>query len=343
MSRRGAPERPAGEPLWASILGQEPALALLRRALDLGRLPHAYAFVGPTGVGRRRAALGLAQACLCPTGGCGACSACRRVAAGHHPDCQVLLPTPPRDNPRGVPALRIEQVRELEHWAALAPLEGSRKVFILDEADRMTLPTAQALLKTLEEPPPRTLLVLVISNVRALPPTVLSRCQLVRFRPLDLEVATELLGKRGADPEAARVLARLCRGQVGVLEGSDLAGVRERRAEALSLLEVARPQLVTRLDEAAPDRAEVAAYLETYWLWYRDALCLAAGGASTLLVNVDRQDDLTALARRTPIEILAAAVSAIKEAWLGLEGNLNPRLALEQALLSLNGRPASGG
>jgi DNA polymerase-3 subunit delta' len=159
-------------------------VALLQRAVAQDRVAHAYAFVGPSGVGRRLVALALAQACLCPRQGCGTCSACRRVAVGHHPDCHVLSPTPPKENPRGVLAIRIEQIRELEHWAALAPLEAARKVFLVDEADRMTLPTAQALLKTLEEPPPRTLLVLVVTNPRVLPPTVLSRCQRVRFGPL---------------------------------------------------------------------------------------------------------------------------------------------------------------
>ena len=327
-------------PIWDAIVGQERALALLRGAVARDTIAHAYAFVGPPGVGRRLSALGFAQAGLCPRRGCGVCSACRRVAAGHHPDCQVLVPTPPKDNPRGLPTLRIAEVRELMHRAALAPLEGPRKVFILDDADRMTLPTAQALLKTLEEPPPRTLLMLIIANPRALPPTVLSRCQLVRFRPLDVGDAAGLLGARGADEETAGLLARLSRGQVGLVANADLKALRERRATALELLGVAAPGLVTRLDELGPDRATVAACLETYALWYRDALCLAAGGPPTLLVNVDRREELASLAERASVAGLVRAWAVIKDAWLALEGNLNPRLALEHALLAL-GREAA--
>ncbi|MBI3454654.1 MAG: DNA polymerase III subunit delta' [Candidatus Rokubacteria bacterium] len=332
----------AGGPLWQTIVGQEPAVALLQRALATDRVAHAYAFVGPSGVGRRLAALGFAQACLCPRGGCGACSACRRVAAGQHPDCQVLTPTPPRENPRGTPTLRIGEIRELEHWAALTPLEGPRKVFILDEAERLTLQAAEALLKTLEEPPPRTLLILILANVRALPPTVLSRCQLVRFRPLPEASVVALLTARGADPETAALLARLTRGRVGPALDTDLATVRGRRATALELLAVPRPLVAGRLDEAAPDRAEVAAYLETYWLWYRDALCLAAGNDPSLLVNGDREADLAALARRAPLGALADAARAIKEAWLALEANVSPRLCLEQALLAVARGAAQG-
>jgi DNA polymerase-3 subunit delta' len=321
------------------VVGQAQAIGLLRRAVATGRIAHAYAFLGPAGVGRRLVALGFAQACLCPEGGCGRCRACRRVAAGIHPDCEVLAPTAPRDNPGGALALRIEQVRELGHRAALAPFEGPWKVFILDEADRMTLPTAQALLKTLEEPPPRTILILILANPRALPPTVLSRCQRVRFRPLTVEDATALLAARDAPAETAGLLARLCRGQVGLVQEVDLAPLLAVRAAALALLEVPAPGLALRLDERPPDRASVTAWLDVYWLWFRDALCLAAGADDRCLVNADRRADLAALAGRVPLGALIEAVETLKEAWLALEGNVNPRLVLEATLLRL--APAS--
>ena len=223
-------------PLWAGIVGQERATALLRRALAQHRVAHAYAFLGPAGVGRRLTALAFAQALLCAEGGCGRCPACRRVAAGQHLDCRVVAPTPPRDKPRGPAAIRIEDVRELQHWAALVPHEGPRKIFVLDDADRMTLPTAQALLKTLEEPPPRTVLVVILANPRALPPTVLSRCQQVRFRPLGEEELAGILGARGLEAAASRRLARRSRGQIGLALTADLAADDAREAAALELL-----------------------------------------------------------------------------------------------------------
>jgi DNA polymerase-3 subunit delta' len=326
-------------PVWAGIVGQPAAVALLRRAIARDRLAHAYAFAGPAGVGRRLTALAFAQAALCPARGCGACPVCRRVAVGHHPDCQVLAPTPPPSNPRGAPTLRIEQVRELQHAAALAPLEASRKVFILDDADRMTLPTAQALLKTLEEPPARTHLVLVVENPRALPPTVLSRCQRVRFRPLGEAEAAAVLERRGVDASTSALLARRAQGRPGLALAADLDTLRARVDAALALVAVPPACLGGELDRATPDRATVAAYLETYWLWYRDALCLAAGAAPRLLVHADREPALRALAARVPPAALAAALGRVKAAWLALEGNVNPRVALEAALLGL--RPAA--
>jgi DNA polymerase III subunit delta' len=331
----------AAPPLWAGIVGQASAVSLLQRALASHRVAHAYAFVGPSGVGRRLTAQALAQACLCPRGGCGSCAACRRVDASRHPDLMLFAPTPPRENPRGTPSLRIEQVRELEHWAALAPLEAPRKVFILDDADRLTEQAAEALLKTLEEPPPRTVVILILANPRALPPTVLSRCQIVRFRPLAAADVAGLLASRGVDGAAAGELARLVRGQPGLaLGGADLAALQARRAAALEWLTVSPPALATRLDAAAVDRAGVAGCLETYWLWYRDALCLAAGADPTLLANDDRLAELRALADRLPLAGFVAAMRAIKEAWLALDVNVSPRLCLERALLALAPAPA---
>jgi DNA polymerase-3 subunit delta' len=331
----------AGEPgVWVGIVGQSGAIALLQRAIALDRPAHAYAFVGPAGVGRRLTAIAFAQTLLCPTRGCGTCGVCRRTAAGQHPDCQVIAPVPPRDNPKGATAIRIEQVRELERAAALAPLEGSRKVFVLDEAERMTLPTAQALLKTLEEPPPRTHLVLILANPRALPPTVLSRCQRVRFRPLDGAAAARLLEGRGVPGEASGLLARLTEGRPGLALATDLDTLRARRDAALALAAAPPARLGAALDGTPTDRATVTAYLELYWSWYRDALCLAAGGPAELLVNADQEAALRALAARTSAPALVAALARVKVAWVALEGNVNPRLALETALLELTGLAA---
>ena len=220
--------------------------------------------------------------------------------------------------------IRIEEVRDLERMAALAPYEASRKVFILDDADRMTLPTAQALLKTLEEPPPRTHLVMIIANPRALPPTLMSRCQRVRFGPLPTEDAARLLEARGVPPEASQLLARLAQGRPGLALGLDLDAVRSRRDAALALAAEPPARLGVALDRAPTDRATVAAYLELYWAWYRDALCLAAGGSPALLVNADQESALRALAERVPALALAAALARVKAAWVALETNVNP-------------------
>ena len=152
------------------ILDQPRAVELLRRALASERVAHAYAFIGPTGAGRMTTALAFAEDLL-------------GSPARPHPDLHVIVPTPPESNPRGARAIRIGAIRELERLASLRPAMARRKVFILDEAERMTDDTPQAFLKTLEEPPAATVIILILPRARAVPATLLSRCQIVRFGP----------------------------------------------------------------------------------------------------------------------------------------------------------------
>jgi len=326
----------AARPLWEALVGQEGAATALRRALARDRVAHAYAFLGPAGVGRRLAALALGQSLLCRDGGCGGCSACRRVAAGQHPDCRVITATPPAENPRGTPAIRIEDIRAVEHGAALTAHEGPYKIFVLDEADRMTAEAAQALLKTLEEPPLRTVLILILANPRALPPTVLSRCQHIRFRPLAEPEIARLLEERGVEPALARRQARVSGGQVGLALTADLTSLDARETAALALLRTPRARQPGRLDEANldRDRGTVAGYLEVYLRFCRDALCLQSGADPSLLFDPDR-GELAEVAAGTPRVALIAALDVLREARVALDGNVSPRLCLEQALVGL--------
>src|SRR5207247_744259 len=126
---------------------------------------------------------------------CGRCHGCRLAAARTHPDLHVIAPTPPETNPKGARAIRIDAIRELERQAALRPVMAPRKLFVLDEAERMTGEAPQAFLKTLEAPPPATVLILILPRARALPATVISRCQVVRFEPRGGEAAAVARGQ----------------------------------------------------------------------------------------------------------------------------------------------------
>ncbi|HEY4909151.1 MAG TPA: AAA family ATPase, partial [Methylomirabilota bacterium] len=179
-----------------AIRDQAEAVEVLRRAIGSGRVAHAWAFIGPNGVGRRTTALAFARALVAPSGG----AAAGRVDRGLHPDVHLVGPTPPVSNPKGTAAIRVDNIRELERLAALKPAEAPWKVFIVDEAETMTGAAPQAFLKTLEEPPARTVIILILNQARALPATVLSRCQIVRFRPRAADGVVALLPP-GAGPE----------------------------------------------------------------------------------------------------------------------------------------------
>ena len=285
-----------------SIIEQDEAVELLRRTLEGGRIAHAWAFIGPHGAGRRTTALAFAKALVAPSGG----AAASRVDRGLHPDVHLLGPTPPASNPKGTPAIRVENIRELERMASLKPAEAPWKVFIVDEAETMTGAAPQAFLKTLEEPPARTVIILVLSQVRALPATVLSRCQIVRFRPRAAEDTVALL-PGGAGEERASALGWLAQAQT-------------RGVEA-----------VLQIGEAVGrDREAALAAVETYWLWYRDLLCSQGGADSRLAVFAGKADG-----SGRSLDEVVAGLTACREAWQAIQGSVSPRLTVEVLLSRL--------
>ncbi len=290
-----------------AIRDQPRVVDLLCRALSAGRVAHAYAFVGAPGSGRTTAALAFAAALLCERGGCSACRACALAAADRHPDLHVIGATPPETNPKGARAIRIEAVRGLERQASLAPVMAARKVFVLDDADRMTGETPQAFLKTLEEPPARTVMILVLERARAVPATVLSRCQLIRFAP----------PPGAAQPERAEAFEAL-------LE------VREKGADAL----FRRTQAFDR------DRERAERFVDGCWLLCRDLLLVKAGAPARLLGEPDRAAALAREAAGWTEDALHAAIAACREAREALAVNVTPRLTLEIVLRRLASRAA---
>lgn len=189
---------------WSDLLGHEEVLSRFRGAMRRGRLASTFLFVGPAGIGKRTFANQLAQTLLCERAGdtfeaCGNCAACRQVAAGAHPDLATV------ELPSGKTAIPIElfigdrehrMQRGLLHHLSLKPLGGGRKIAIIDDADRLNVEGANCLLKTLEEPPPNSLLILIGTSEQLQLPTIRSRCQILRFRPLPETAIARLLLER---------------------------------------------------------------------------------------------------------------------------------------------------
>lgn len=292
-----------------AIEGQPRAVELLRRALGSDRVAHAYAFIGPAGSGRTTTALAFAQDIFCSgvrevgddRTGCGRCRHCRLVAARQHPDLHVIVPTPPEKNPRGARAIRIGDIRELERLAALKPAMARMKIFIVDDADRMTGESPQAFLKTLEEPPAQTLVILILPRARAVPATVLSRCQLVRFAP------------RHDDTALAH------------------------RREARAILEEARSAgmgtLLGRSDRLERERAE--GLVDACWHLCRDLLLAQSGAPRGLLLGPEPAEELARDAASRSMEELLAAIDLCREARRALAVNVSPRLTLEMVVSRL--------
>jgi DNA polymerase III delta' subunit len=235
------------------IIGQERAIAVLQNAIRGDGVAHAYLFAGPEGVGKRRVALEFAKAMNCldaasqaAADSCGRCDSCRRIDHGTHPDVREVTlygrkrlsigighirePRPPEASPDDRPPFRLERD------ALLRPQRARRKVYLIDPADRMTTEAQNALLRLLEEPPERVVLVLITAQPAALLPTVLSRCQPLSFLPAGVAAVERYLIERGESPDAAAVAARLAGGSVGEATRLTSPAAAEARGRVLAIL-----------------------------------------------------------------------------------------------------------
>jgi len=316
------------------ILGQERVLGYLKAALSRGRLAHAYLFLGPEGVGKESVARALAAALNCADlqedgDACGVCPSCKRLAAGTHPDYLVIRPTS-RERP---PKITIDQIREFRRVTAYPPVAGGWRVALLKPGEDMKNEAVNALLKTLEEPPPQHLLVLTAGVEADLFPTVVSRCQKLAFTPLPYPLITAELQHRGLSPSQAALLAALSGGSLGralALEPEDL--LRQRQQVLTDLESLSRGNATTALDWAqglAKARSESDTFLVLTQLWYRDLLLLSCGAPARLLAHQDRVAELQAEAASNHREAWLAKLAALSEAQRHLRANLNPELTLD--------------
>ena len=333
--------------MWQT-LGQDRAVAALQRGLAQGRRAHAYLLVGPPQVGKGTLALELAQALNCegPEPPCQECSPCRRIAAGIHADVQVV----------GVEAtdggihkdISIDQIRELGRVVSLRPFEGRCRVIIIDPADAMNEAAQNAFLKTLEEPPPDVLFVLITSRPQALRATILSRCQRLDLSPLPLPQLEEALRQRwSVAPRQAQLLARLSRGRLGwaIAAHQDEEMMRVRHEALTDIRALPERTIQERFGYASDvagrfsrDRTTVLAVLDLWRDWWRDVL-LASSGCQDVITNLDLGDILKAEASRYDPAQVVAFLRSLAATKRRLEENVNPRLALEVLMLDLPAPP----
>jgi DNA polymerase-3 subunit delta' len=328
----------------SEIIGHSTVVDTLRRALARGTVHHAYIFAGLPGIGKRTTALALAQTLNCESkegvDACGQCSSCRKIGHGSHPDVFVV------GLPEGKKLIPIDDIRELEKRVATRPHEGRFKIAIIDPADLMTEPAANALLKTLEEPRPGTVLVLVTARLDALLPTVRSRCQILRFRPLETDVVSRLLVKSGEVSDELAALAAVFGG--GSLERAAgfLGHETQQRIEgALTLLECAFEATPLRglavIETVRRDRDEALALLEFLIVTCSAALSLSVDpeGSFANRALLDAYGvSLLRIAAAGPARLAAFIAGAESTALAISRNNANPQLALEGLLTTLRGR-----
>ena len=194
--------------VFSQIFGQPRVREFLRASVASDRVTHAYLFTGPAGSNKTQAAYALASALICKNNGCGACDECSKIARRKHPDVRYYAP-------EGAGGYLVEQIREIVSDTALAPIQATRKVYILDRADLLGTSAANAFLKTLEEPPDDVVIILLGRTRESVLPTIVSRCSVVPFRHIPATEAAEILAQRtGASFEQARIAIEACGGSI---------------------------------------------------------------------------------------------------------------------------------
>lgn len=325
----------------SGVIGQRRALKQLEGELAAGRLAHAYLFVGPAGVGRATTARALFAAVNCteptPQGPCGHCGSCHRLAAGTHEDFLVLAP-PSRARSSQI---KVEEVREAIRATGFAPFGGGKRLILIQQAEHLNPASANALLKTLEEPPPNNLLVLTVGDAKELLPTLVSRCRKVSFLPLSAEeIAAELI-RRGGDEAQAKLKAGLAGGSLGRALELDTAALQQDlrhlvtqlggRGRALEDWGFAEELVGAHRGSGGIDREGISQALDLLALYFRDAAVSAAGRENLAwlpgppaALNIADACRAFARVRRTQGQIL---------------GNAAPELALVVLLAGLKEAP----
>lgn len=322
------------------VTGHAWAVDYLQKGLLHGRTRHAYLFTGPTGIGKHRVASAFAQALNCRAEAvtsrpCGVCRSCKLMQSGNHPDLIYA------EHDANSGQIKIDAVRDVAKQLALKPFDSRYRIAIFRDFDAAQPRAQDALLKTLEEPAPQAVLLLLAQSTEVLLPTITSRCQLVRLRPVAIATIEAALQAQNLGADQARLLARLSNGRIEwALNAAQQPDALDERAEHLVLLKDAiYGTRRVRFDVAEgasnlfkSDKPGLRGLLETWQTYWRDVLLLASG-SDVPISNVDLQAELSGIANRLDAAAAASAVRATRRMMQTLNTNANLRLALEVMLL----------
>ena len=321
-----------------NLAGHNWAVDMLKKHVVNGATRHAYLFAGPPGLGRRTLALRFAQALNCssptePGIPCGQCRDCKQIESTKHPDLTIIE----ADTEGGT--LKVDQIREARRTLTFKPYQSKYRVALFLRFGEANDNAANALLKTLEEAPSYAVLILTADNPEQLLPTIVSRCEVLRLRPLRVEEVQRELENRRLENSRAKLIAHISGGRMGyalrLIENDSLLDKREERLnDLLTLVSASRVEKFKYADQLSKDKDAMRQTI-TFWLSYWRDVMLRAAQAETPLVNVDRNVEIEDIAGGMDLSSARRAVLRLEQGLEQLERNVNPRLLAETLLMDL--------
>ncbi|MBI5416386.1 DNA polymerase III subunit delta' [Candidatus Poribacteria bacterium] len=316
------------------VISHANIIEALQSSLINNTLAHAYLFVGSSGIGKKKLALEFAKAINClknNSDACEDCSSCKKINLNTHPDVHLIESD--ENN------ITIEIVRDIEKNVALKPFEGKKKIYIIEDADRLLVNSANAFLKTLEEPPLNTIFILITSNLKGVLSTIISRCQIVRFGSMDEENIKKYLEKNfNLDTYKALTLARLAEGRIGnAIEFINGEKAKERDVIFGFLKQIPEISLLNILTYAnffSALQMEINYILDIYFVWFRDILMVKIGKEESI-INLDYLDSLKKVESHYTNKQLININKAIDKIRYNIKRNVNLLLAWEVLLLEI--------
>jgi len=321
-----------------NLIGHEWAVDMLKKHVANGTTRHAYLFSGPPSLGRRTLALRFAQALNCQTPisagvPCGECRDCKQIAAMQHADLTIIQ----AEAEGGT--LKVDQIREARRTLTLKPYMAKYRVSIFLRFQEANDSASNALLKTLEEAPSYAVLILTADNPEQLLPTIISRCEVLRLRPLAVEEVQSALENRGLEKDRARLIAHISGGRFGyalrLTENDSVLEKREERLnELLTLLPASRVEKFAYADKLSRDKDAMRQTI-LFWLSYWRDVMLRTAQAETPLVNVDRNLEIEDLASQMDLSSARLVVSGLENVLEKMDRNVNSRMLAEVLLLDM--------
>lgn len=320
-----------------SIVGHKEIIAHLQNAIRLGKVSHAYILGGESGSGKKHLAMLFAMALQCEKKGtdpCMECPSCKKAVSGNHPD--IIRITHEKPNSIGIEEIREQLINDV----AIKPYSSPYKIYIVNEAQKMTLQAQNALLKTIEEPPSYAVILLLTDNVDALLPTITSRCVTLSLKPVgDQKVKEYLVSHMHISEYEAQVHASFAQGNIGkalqIAQSEDFAGLCENVLRILKYSnEMELYELVGMIRKMSEEKQNVLEYLELFLLWFRDVLLFKATQEVDGLIFKQELKFIKEQANRCSYEGLEDNIEAIGKAKSRLKANVNFDLVMELLFLT---------